>query len=212
MTCSLISTQIDDYLDGELAGGQARRCERHVAECRSCRRLLDEQRALKARLADYGRATMAQAEGAFFERALLQAARDGTGRQRTRWVMTGFGGALAAALAIWMIGGVFFGPAEIATPPVPDVTMSLEEPRTLNLVFSSAVTLADASMTVTLPDGIELDGFAGQREVTWMTSLKAGRNILPLTLIATSPHGGDLLATLRHENNDRSFRVRVNVI
>jgi hypothetical protein len=90
--------------------------------------------------------------------------------------------------------------------------MSLEEPRTLNLVFSSAVTLADASMTVTLPDGIELDGFAGQREVTWMTSLKAGRNILPLTLIATSPHGGDLLATLRHENNDRSFRVRVNVI
>ena len=54
-----------------------------------------------------------------------------------------------------------------------------------------------------LPDGIEIDGFAGQRVITWRTSLKAGSNILPLTLIATSPLGGELLATLQHEDECR---------
>ena len=67
-------------------------------------------------------------------------------------------------------------------------------------------------MTVTLPDGIEIDGFAGQREITWRTSLKAGNNVLPLTLIATSPAGGELLAVLQHEEDDKIFRLQVTVI
>jgi anti-sigma factor RsiW len=212
MNCSRTSTQTDDYLDGELAEGQARLLEQHIAACASCRNLVDEQRALKARLQDYGKFTAAKADPAFFDRALLRAVQSGAKRQRRRWIMTGFGGAMAAVLAVLVVGGTFFNAAEIAAPSVPAVTMALEEPRTVNLVFSSAVALANASMTVTLPDGIEIDGFAGQREITWMTSLKAGKNILPLTLIATSPRGGELLATLRHENDDRSFRVQVTVI
>ncbi len=67
-------------------------------------------------------------------------------------------------------------------------------------------------MTVILPQGIEVEGFAGSREITWMTSLNAGKNVLPLTLIATSPQGGELLATLRHEGDDKTFRVKVTVI
>jgi hypothetical protein len=90
--------------------------------------------------------------------------------------------------------------------------MAFEQPQTFNLVFSSASALSDATMTVVLPHGIEVAGFAGQREITWMTSLKEGRNILPLTLIATSPAGGELLATLQHEDDDKTFRLKVTVI
>jgi hypothetical protein len=36
--------------------------------------------------------------------------------------------------------------------------------------------------------------------------------VLPLTLIATSSQGGELLATLRHEDDDRTFRVQVIII
>ena len=90
--------------------------------------------------------------------------------------------------------------------------MTLEEPRTFNLVFSSATALANATMTVTLPPGIEIEGFAGQREITWMTSLVEGKNVLPLTLIATSSQGGELLASLEHEDDDRMFRVQVSII
>ena len=169
---------------------------------------------MQEKLTDYGQATVPGPDAAFFDRAMAKAVRSGTRLERKRWVMTGFGGAVAAALAIWMIGGMFFGAPDTGTlsKGVPGVTMALEEPRTVNLVFASAEALVNATMTVVLPQGIEIDGFQGQREITWMTNLKEGKNILPLTLIATSQQGGELLATLRHDEDDRSFRVQVTVI
>ncbi len=212
MTCTLITEQLDDYLAGELGHDRALELDRHTSECASCRRIVDEERTLQAMLRDYGASTVPQPDAAFFDRAMARAAQNGMQRQRNRWVMTGFGGAMAAALAIWMIGGMFFNAPELANPAVPGVTMALEEPKTLSLVFSSATALANATLTVMLPQGIEVEGFQGQREITWMTSLNEGKNVLPLTLIATSPHGGELLATLQHEDDDRSFRVQVTVI
>jgi len=91
------------------------------------------------------------------------------------------------------------------------VTMSLEEPRTINLVFASKEPLDTATLTVMLPQGVEMQGFPGQREVTWQTSLNAGKNLLPLKLIATSPVGGEVLATLEHDDRGRTFRLRVDV-
>ena len=114
-------------------------------------------------------------------------------------------------MALWIVSGVFFTTPEIDAPAVPSVTMALEQPQTFNLVFSSATPLDNATMTVLLPEGIEVDGFAGQREITWMTSLNEGRNILPLTLVATAPVSGELLATLQHEDDDKSFRLQVTV-
>ena len=89
--------------------------------------------------------------------------------------------------------------------------MTLEEPRTVNLMFASANALDDATLTVTLPDGIELAGFPGQREISWQTSLVEGKNYLPLELIALTPTGGEVLARLEHDNRGRTFRLRVNV-
>lgn len=167
---------------------------------------------LQKRLAEYGQATLPQPDVAFFDRALLRASSAGTRRQRNRWVLTGFGGAVAAIFVAWIVGGAYFVAPTLNNPAMPSVTMALETPQTFNLVFSSASALPGATMTVTLPDGIELQGFAGQKEITWMTSLKEGRNILPLTLIATSPIGGELLATLQHEDSDKLFRLQVIVI
>ena len=155
---------------------------------------------------------MPQADAAFFDQALLQAAQQGTRRQRNRWVMTGVGGTIAAGLVLWMLGGMFLKTPQLAEPVIPAIAMTLEEPRTVNLVFSSATSLANATMTVVLPPGVEVQGFAGQQEITWMTSLTEGKNVLPLTLIATSPHGGELMATLRHDGDYKTFRVRLSVI
>lgn len=171
----------------------------------------NEDRELLALLRDYGDASAPRPAEGFYDRAIAKAVREGHKRDRSRWVMTGFGGAVAAAMALWIVSGVFFTTPDLDEPVVPSVTMALEQPQTLNLVFSSATPLENATMTVYLPDGVEIDGFAGQREITWMTSLDAGRNVLPLTLIATSPTGGELLATLRHDDDDKTFRLRVTV-
>jgi len=71
--------------------------------------------------------------------------------------------------------------------------------------------LQKATLTVSLPIGVELAGFPGQREISWETSLNEGRNLLPLKLIALTPAGGELLARLEHEDRDRVFRLQLDV-
>jgi len=156
---------------------------------------------------------MPSADAAFYDRALVRATHEGSRRQRNRWMLTGFGAAVAATVAAWMIGGMLLSDPQLSDPEmtIPGVTMALAQPRTVNLVFASATALDSARLTVSLPAGIELDGFPGQREITWETSLNEGKNLLPLTLIALTPAGGELLAHLEHENRDRTFRLRVDV-
>ncbi|MGB5256361.1 MAG: hypothetical protein WBN07_00410 [Woeseiaceae bacterium] len=166
--------------------------------------------ALDALLKDY---PAPDAPDGFYEQALARATHEGTRRQRNRWIMTGFGSAVAAGLALWFVAGFFFATPETTLPEaaIPGITMTLEEPRTVNLVFASATALDAAKLTVTLPEGLELAGFPGQREITWQTSLNEGKNLLPLQLIAVSPQGGEVLARLEHKDRDRTFRLRVDV-
>lgn len=153
------------------------------------------------------------ADEGFYERALVRATHEGSKRQRNRWMLAGFGAAIAATIAAWMIGGLLLNDPQLpdASSAIPGVTIALAEPRTVNLVFASASALESATLTVTLPDGIELDGFPGQREITWETSLSEGKNLLPLTLVAVAPAGGELLARLAHDERERTFRLRVDV-
>ena len=172
---------------------------------------MDKQdQEILALLQDY---PMPEAAAGYFDQALVRATHAGSRRQRNRWLMTGFGGAVAAGLVLWMVGGFFLTAPDlpVAEPTIPGITMTLEEPRTINLVFSSAEPLDAATLTVQLPPGIEMSGFPGQREVTWETSLNAGNNLLPLKLIATSPVGGEVFATLKHDDRGRTFRLRVDV-
>ena len=169
-----------------------------------------QDQEILALLKDY---PMAEANADFYDQALVRATHEGSRRQRNRWIMTGFGSAMAAGIVLWLIGGAFLTAPTVSEPAaeIPGIAMTLEEPRTVNLVFASNTALDDATLTVTLPDGIELAGFPGQREIAWQTSLDEGRNLLPLELIALTPAGGEVLARLEHDNRSRSFRLRIEV-
>lgn len=171
---------------------------------------LDDERALLDLLKDY---PMPEATAKFYDQALIRAAKEGNRRQRNRWVMTGFGGAIAAGIVVLLVSGVFFNSpvSPQLDASIPGVTMALAEPQTVNLVFSSVEALDAATLTVSLPDGVELAGFPGQREITWETNLNEGKNLLPLKLIALTPTGGEVLARLQHNDRDRTFRLRVRV-
>ncbi len=212
MICKQLTNELDDYVDGRMDPAAKATLAAHIENCGDCRALLEDERQLRESLKDYGASRMPHPDAAFFDRALAKAAQNGTRRQRNRWIMTGVGGTIAAGLVLWMLGGAFLNMPVAPEAAIPSIAMTLEEPRDLNLVFSSATALANATMTVVLPPGVEVAGFAGQREITWITSLTAGKNVLPLTLIATSPQGGELMATLQHEGDDRTFRVQVIVI
>ena len=156
---------------------------------------------------------MTEASAGFYDQALARATHEGTRRQRNRWLLTGFGSAVAAGIALWLVAGFFMATPNVAPPEptIPGIAMTLEEPRTVNLVFASKTALEAATLTVSLPAGIELAGFPGQQEITWQTSLVEGRNLLPLELVALTPAGGEVLARLEHENRNRTFRLRIEV-
>ncbi|MCH8099148.1 MAG: hypothetical protein IIB74_01795 [Proteobacteria bacterium] len=173
---------------------------------------MQDDSEITALLKDY---PMPAANAAYFDQTLVRATHEGSRRQRNRWVMTGFGSAIAAGFALWLIGGFSLTAPnlpEADTPGVPGITMTLAEPQTVNFVFASNTPLVGATLTIMLPEGVELVGFPGQREISWQTSLTAGRNLLPLRLIALSPMGGEVMATLEHMDRARTFRVRVDVI
>lgn len=153
------------------------------------------------------------ADDGFYDRALARAIHDGSRRQRKRWLMTGFGSAVAAGVLILLVSGLIFNTDETPAPDdaIPGVSIALLAPSTVNLMFASTEALDDATLTVLLPEGIELAGFPGQREVSWQTSLAPGKNVLPLQLVAVSPSGGEVLARLEHNNRDRTFRLRIKV-
>lgn len=211
MTCERITKHIDDFVDETLDDASAAELRHHVESCERCQQLVEREKALRSLLKDYG--NMAIPDATYFDAALVSAARDGRRRQHKRSWLTGFGSAVAAGLAIWVVSSAWFGATTDlpADSGIPVVTMALEEPRTVNLVFSSARAMDNATLTVTLPDGLEIAGFEGQREITWLTSLREGKNLLPLRLVATLPTNGVLMATLRHGDDDRTFRLRVDV-
>jgi len=210
MSDTHINEKLDDYMDGSLDEAETLVLDAHVDSCNTCRQTVDSEQRLRGLLKDY---PVPAPDDAYFDQALAKASHVSSNGQRNRWIMTGFGGAIAAGLLAWVIGSTLLKTPEPveSVASIPGVTMVLEEPRTVNLVFSSAIELDDAVLTVNLPAGIEIEGFAGQREITWMTSLQAGKNILPLRLIAMTPHGGELLARLEHDDRDRTFRIRVDV-
>jgi len=169
-----------------------------------------EERELLELLKEY---PVPEAEAGFYDRALVRAVHKGSRRQRNRWMLAGVGSAIAAGLAIWVITAMLMTTPQLpdAEPTIPGVTIAMEQEHTVRLVFASAEALDSATLTVSLPDGIELAGFPGQREITWETSLQEGKNLLPLTLIALTPAGGELLARLEHKDRNRTFRLRVDV-
>lgn len=210
MQCSELRPNLNSLVDNELDADTTDALLRHAAECGECGPLVTDSRELKALLAEY---PAPQAPPGFYDRAIARAILRGGRSERRRWILTGFGSAVAAGLAIWLLGAVFFAtpPARVPGLDIPGITMTMAEPRTVNLMFASEQRLATARLTLMLPEGVELAGFPGQREISWETSLNPGKNLLPLTLIARSAAGGEILARLEHDDRTRTFRLRVDV-
>jgi len=220
VSCDLTDKLVDDYVDGTLAVEEQLSYRAHLDACMPCRRAVEDTRVLRQRIREYSNDSAPSLDPAFVNRAMIRAVSDGRKQDRKRFMLAG-GACAAAVLAVaWMLGGnadlstgnETMADMQITDVSVPSVTMTLDEARVVNLVFASNSALDNATMHIALPAGVEVAGFAGQREITWITSLKAGNNILPLQLVASTTDGGSVLATLRHRGNDKTFQVQVSVI
>jgi hypothetical protein len=123
-----------------------------------------------------------------------------------------FLGAFGLTMLTVVLTGLWVrSPSARRAPETTTVALTLDEPRSVNLVFDSRAAVGDVELTVDLPAGIELVDRPGERRVVWQTTLAAGSNALPLMLVARGGTGGELAARLRHGDEQKIFAVELAV-
>ena len=208
MDCNTFKSALDDYLDGELDSETAGRIEAHMAACAACAAEADRARALRRALADY---PVSPIREAFVDRA-LQRATSRRSMAAGRVVAIGFVATLMLSVVTVILTGLSVqAPRTQISAALPTVSMRLDEPRIVNLVFDTRIPLDDVTLLVTVPRGIEIEGYAGQSQVEWRTSLEPGKNLLPLGLVAHEGSGGQLVAQLGHGDSRKIFRVHLDL-
>jgi len=208
MTCNRIQPDLDALLDGELDAAASRALEQHAASCRDCSTALDRARALKTALRAL---PMPEPRAELFAAALSRAKEAASATlpsARRRHVLAGLGGVLAAgiaALAMFLLWQPRSG-GDLSV-----VTLSVNESRTVHLVFAAESALDDVALTVELPPGVEVRGHEGKRTLAFHTRLAAGNNVLALPLVAVGAGGGSLVAELRAGDDQKQFVVTIDI-
>src|SRR5712691_170431 len=204
MECRDLTPQLDDSLDGRLDAAARRSIQEHLERCPDCRRRHRHAVALQAALRTLPAPTP---HPGFVDRALSRATGVAAGTVRTprRGV---FGMALAASLVLGVAVGVF-----LATQPAPaqTVALTLERPEMVRLMFSSAKPLQAATLSLALPENVELVGYGDRRELSWQTDLREGGNLLQLPLVAHGAAKDQLVARLSHGGTSKTFRLKFEV-
>ena len=117
----------------------------------------------------------------------------------------------ATVLTVIYTGLLVEAPRTRISAGLPTVAMTAGERRDVNLVFTAKTGIADATLLIELPAGIELVGHAGERSVRWRTRLAPGNNIVPLSLVAPVPGTAQVIARLSHGDSEKVFRIHLNV-
>ncbi len=205
MHCTEVHTLLDDYLDGQLELAAREQLIDHLDDCRACEKELHQRRVLRSRL----RQLPVDVPPPGYAAGALYRARQQHLQRRHRALLTGFGGALAASLALWAVVAFWQPVTETRGPGIHTITLQVEQVQTINLAFNVPERLDRVRFRLELPPGVALANRPGERAVTWQDRLEPGRNLLRLPLLAKAGAGGELVARIEVNGMQKTFRVPV---
>ena len=200
MNCDDFTRQLDDYLDADPAADLAA-LQQHVEACAHCQQSLDEARAIRAALAELP----VEAPSRGFEQRVLAEVRRQHKDTHKHHFIAGFGTAMAASLALWFASNLFI--PGTGTQPTESISVAMHSVSTVKLMFEVPDALADVTLSVKLPANVELQGYPGQQQLSWKTSLKKGQNVLALPVLAIESGSGEMVAQLTYGNKTKSLRI-----
>lgn len=205
MNCQEFLEQLDEYMTGELEPRVVDAAGAHLRSCPDCRQRLAHRHELRASLRQQA---VPPPRPEFFGQALALARQSTAVRSSLwpRWV----GAGLAASLAVW-IGFNWLPSQRPESDKLAGIVISLRETKTVQLAFNAEQPLTGALLHIQLPEGVEMRGFPGQREIQWRTDLARGVNLLSLPLTAVTASQGTLRARLEHDARSTEFTVPLRV-
>jgi hypothetical protein len=201
MDCRCFALQVDDWLDGRLNVAERQSMQSHVESCPGCRRGYGDAGALRTAMRTLPAPAL---RPGFAERALAKAAAvPRTGRQAV------LGMALAASVVLGLgVAAILFA---VRPEPVQTLVLTERQPESVRLMFNADKPLSGATLSLTLPENVEIVGYGDRREFTWQTDLRAGENLLRLPLLVHGPAAGELIARLSLGASSRTFRLKIKV-
>jgi hypothetical protein len=119
-------------------------------------------------------------------------------------------GAAMAAAAAYAVVFMLPRTAPMPSTVTPQISMAANEQRDISIALAAENRLEGAEIRVVLNGSIELSGFAGQKELRWLTDLDAGANQLTLPIVAVGGDGGQLLVEVTHGQKFRRFLVDID--
>lgn len=226
MNCQQFTQHLEDFLDGYVETGTATSMQSHLDNCQSCQVKFQAQQEFRARL----RALPVPEPSTNFEDRVLRAAIQAGKLQQTENLtvkrnkqlplhekhhragfIKGFGTALAAGLALWIIVGVLPVKQSEQLPAAQGVTIAVRQVQTVTLAFQTVSALENARITIRLPENVEIVGYEGKSELAWNTNLKKGDNILKLPIKANALVNGKIVAEILHQNQVKTIGIEIQV-
>ena len=211
MKCTDIQKYSDDYLDDAMSLGEQKAVESHIEQCAVCQQVLEEYQDVRQAL----RSLPVEDASPDFEANVFAEVRSQygahNGRHSNNRFVAGFATAMVASLALWFTSTVYLPQLDETTPRGEPriINLAMNQARTVKLLFDAPSDLAEVTLKLELPENIELEGYAGQKQLVWQTKLNKGQNILALPVIAIGNGQGELLAQLSYGDKTQQFRIVV---
>jgi len=204
MNCKIGLSLADDYLGGYLDEATRQALEGHLEQCVSCRTRFAQDRELRQRLQAQ---LVGRPQAGFADRVLARTVEHHQVKQRHH--RSFIGGAIAASVVIALTSFVL----RIAAPQPEQArqTLALNQVTRVALALDSREELKGATITLHLPDNVELKGFPGQHMISWKTDINQGTNLLALPVKGVAAKNGLLVARLEYGNKSKEYKVELSV-
>lgn len=214
MNCKIIISQLDDYIDAELNPAQQSQFDVHLSECESCHQAWQQELQFRQLMKEHD---VPAPDAGFEDRAFAklpgktsshhQSARKSV--QKSAFI-AGFGGAIAAGIVLFIAAALFINPVT-QQQAIPNIQLTLHQAKKVNMVFDVPEMVAEATFSMQVPQHIDIAGRKGLHQLEWKTALKKGKNLLSLPIVAQSAEGGELVAKIKYGNQEKVFRLLLDI-
>jgi hypothetical protein len=204
VNCQDFRTTLDAYTADALNGPVRAAAEAHVAVCLACKADLVRTQALVQLL----RSVQVPEPPAGLGARLARVAAQRTHQQRHRrvtWLAATATLVVGVAIGVVMRTGSQTG-AEFGD----EVTLTAGVVNTVALTVKAERPMEDVRFALAIPEGFELAGHEGKQQVAWSGELKPGVNRVKLRLRGREGSTGVLVATVKHEGQQKTFKVMLH--